>query len=138
MEEKEKKPKKQKKYVELICGLTALVIIISAISYDEDSKKDFTTYKGARNLSDYDEFLEEQGIDYKNCTVESNDELIIINEKVYGTHIASKTSTIDEIAEIYQMDRNEFKRINSYNEYHFFKEGEKAKIYFYETSKREY
>lgn len=118
-------------YKKMLALLTSMTLA-STVSCDNKTKETFNTYKGERNLEDYKDFLEQNNINYKECYAEANESIITIYVKTYGTHIVTETNpkTINEIIELYDMDKIDFLNLNHMQEREL-KIGEEFKIYFY-------
>lgn len=116
----------------LLAFATSLTLMSTATACSNEKNTEFETNQGTRNLIDYDEFLSKQGIEYKNCNVEIQDNNIYIFEKVNGTHkVKSSDEKLDIIAETYKMTTQELLDLNYLKEDHKLKEGEILKIYYY-------
>lgn len=117
-------------YKRILAMLTTMALLPSTSCSNNNPK--FQTYKGERNLEDYKDFLEQNDIDYKECYAEANENIITIYEKTYGTHTVTETNanTIDEIINLYGMEKIEFLNLN-YMQERELKLGEELKIYFY-------
>lgn len=125
----------KKELLSLVSSLT-LMLTQSACSISQSPDTEFETYHGTRNLVDYKDFLEEQGIDYSDCYVESNDNEIFIFEKRQGYHIVTESNeTFDSIAELYSMDKKELLNINFISDEQSktmqLEKGKRLKIYYY-------
>lgn len=134
-EEKSKKKlnigniKKLAKEIILIAGLSS-VIIYSAKSFSKQSVK-FNTYKGERDLSDYDDFLKDYDINYKESHAEAHGDNVTIYVKQPGEHIVTfeNPNTIPDIAKLYKMNIEELTYMNHLKKNQALKVGQKLKIY---------
>ena len=129
----EKKLKLKKQYKEALALLTGIGIVTFTTKMFINMPNEFETYKGKRNLKDYEDFLEEYDIDYRNSRVEAEGEQIKIFEKQKGTHIVTLTNpnTIDDIVKLYNMDKREFLELNNLKDNEALKIETKLKIYWY-------
>ena len=98
-----------------------------------NQKNEFETYKGKRDLRDYQEFLDENDIDYRNSYAEAEENIVRIYEKQKGKHIITEESpnTIDEIVDMYKMDKKDFLKMNNLQDSQTLKIGMELKIYWY-------
>ena len=131
-EEKEKKLKLRKGlYKDVLAFLTAIGITTFAVKTFSKQTREFETYKGTRDLADYEDFLEEHNIDYRNSYAEAQGDKVIIYVKTKGEHLITETNenTIDEIVNLYGMDKQEFLLINNLKENEPLKIWQKLKVY---------
>lgn len=119
--EKEKKKK-------LLAQLMSFMMMISLESCSSQETYSFETQKGERNLKDYEDYLDNQGINYKNCKIEVINNIIILKETKYIKYTVSKNETINEIVNKYEMDKKEFLKINNLSENEQLKKGQNIKI----------
>jgi len=121
--------------------LLALIAAIGVVSYTAKSfskqKNEFDTYKGTRDLYDYEDFLEEQGIDYRQSYAEAKDDTITVYVKTPGEHIVGtlNPNTIDDIAAFYGMKKEDLLLMNNLKEDQPLELGTKLKIYWYKDYK---
>lgn len=119
--EKEKKKK-------LLAQLMSFMMMISLESCSSQETYSFETQKGERNLKDYEDYLDNQGINYKNCKIEVINNIIILKETKHIKYTVSKNETINEIVNKYEMDKKEFLKINNLSENEQLKKGQNIKI----------
>lgn len=114
----------------LTSGLCLVTYTVKKFSYQ---KIEFTTDKGKRELADYEDFLEHHDINYRNAYAESKGDIVTIYVKTNGEHIVGfdNPNTIDDIANFYKMDKEEFLRINHLKENQSLELGQKLEIYWY-------
>lgn len=121
-----------------ILALIAGVGIITAVTKSfSNEKNEFETYKGKRDLKDYEDFLEENGIDYKKSHAEADGENVIIYVKTPGEHIVTFTNpnTIDDIVDLYKMEKQDLLEMNDLKDNQPLEIGQKLKIYWYKEYK---
>lgn len=120
-------------YKDMLALLTGAGIIVFTTKMFANQPNEFETYKGKRDLKDYEDFLEDHGIDYRNSYVKTEGDLVRIFVKTTGEHIVTLTNpnTIDEIVELYKMKKEDFITINNLKEDQPLKTGKKLKIYWY-------
>ena len=135
---KETKPKKKlklkkeilKELAILTAGVSLVVYTTKKFSYQ---KIEFTTDKGKRELADYEDFLEEHDINYRESFAESEGDIVTIYVKTKGEHIVGfdNPNTIQDIVSFYKMDKEDFLRINHLKDKQPLEIGQKLEIYWY-------
>jgi len=136
-EEKSKKKLNKKNIKKLVKELMLIASLSSVIVYSVKtfSKQSimFNTYKGKRDLSDYDEFLRNHDIDYREAYAEAHGDNIKIYVKIQGEHIVAltKPNTIEDIAKLYGMKKEDLMYMNGLKENQALEIGQKLKIYWY-------
>lgn len=137
--EKEKKISFKKfKYKKELLALAAGIGIVTYVTKSfANQKNEFETYKGTRDLKDYEDFLEEHDIDYRNSYVETDGDIITIYVKTPGEHIVTLTNpnTINSIVELYEMKKEDLLEMNKLKDNQPLKVGQKLKIYWYKEYK---
>lgn len=123
--------KKLAKEIMLIASLSS-VIVYSVKTFSKQSIK-FNTYKGERDLADYDEFLKKYDIDYRESYAEAHGDNIKIYVKTPGEHIVTLTNpnTIEDIIKLYGMKKEDLIYMNGLKENQALEIGQKLKIYWY-------
>ena len=119
-----------KKFLNLIALVGTATILVQGFG---DKKYEFKTYKGKRNLKDYEDFLKGKNIDYRNSYVEAEGNMVRIFEKEKGKHLITENNpnSINEIVEMYKMNKEEFLKINNLHDNQPLKIGMELKIYWY-------
>lgn len=119
-----------KKFLNLIALVGTATILVQGFG---DKKYEFKTYKGKRNLKDYEDFLKGKNIDYRNSYVEAEGNIVRIFEKEKGKHLITENNpnSINEIVEMYKMNKEEFLKINNLHDNQPLKIGMELKIYWY-------
>ena len=109
-----------------------VVITYSIKTFSKQSIK-FNTYKGPRDLSDYEDFLEEHDINYRESKAEAHGENVTILVKIQGEHIVTFTNpnTIEDIIKLYGMTKEDLIYMNHLKENEALKIGQKLKIYWF-------
>ncbi len=125
--------KKKQLYKDLLALATGAGIIALTAKSFGNQKNEFQTYKGKRDLRDYKKILQENNIDYINSYAIAEGDIVKIYVKTNGTHIVTRlnANTIDKITELYEMDKEDFLRMNNLKENETLKTGTKLKIYWY-------
>lgn len=136
-EEKTSKKKKIGIYKELLALVAAIGVVSYAAKTFSRQKNEFDTYKGTRDLYDYEDFLEEHNIDYREAYAEAKDDTVTIYVKTSGEHIVGVTNpnTIDDIVALYGMKKEDFLIMNNLKENQPLEVGQKLKIYWYNDYK---
>lgn len=112
--------------------LTSLTLITQATSCTS-SQTEFDTIRGKRDLADYSDFLIENGINYRKCTVYSEGELVYIKEKKYEKYIVTEDTTIDDILSQYCIDDFELTVFNGIKEYGKYEHERSVNVYKIDT-----
>ena len=71
-------------YKEALGIITAVGIVTFISKGIANQKNEFDTYKGKRDLKDYEDFLEEHDIDYRNTYAKAEGDLVKIFVKTPG------------------------------------------------------
>ena len=124
---------KKEIYKNILAIALGTTIIVSVTKTLGNQKNEFETYKGKRDLKDYADFLEDHNIDYRNSYAEANEDIVKIYVKTKGEHIVTLTNpnTIDDIVELYKMDKKDLIQMNNLKDNQTLKVGQKLKIYWY-------
>lgn len=125
--------KKKAIYKEALGIITAVGIVTFISKGIANQKNEFDTYKGKRDLKDYEDFLEEHDIDYRNTYAKAEGDLVKIFVKTPGEHIVTLTNpnTIDDIVELYGMNKEDLLMLNNLKDNQPLELGTKLKIYRY-------
>lgn len=125
--------KKKAIYKEALGIITAVGIVTFISKGIANQKNEFDTYKGKRDLKDYEDFLEEHDIDYRNTYAKAEGDLVKIFVKTPGEHIVTLTNpnTIDDIVELYGMNKEDLLMLNNLKDNQPLELGTKLKIYWY-------
>lgn len=120
---------------QLIAIMTSLTMMssVSCVEIKEDKDENtFQTRYGMKNLSEYEDFLNENGIDIKNAKAHADEDDVTISEKNYSNYIVQENNpnTIEGIIDFYNMDKNEFLELNNLEETEELKIGQKLTIYY--------
>ena len=119
-------------YKRLLTLSTTLTLMMSAEACNiKEEDTTFDTIEGTRNLEDYKDFLQEKGINYRDCHAEAQDNKVFIFEKVDSTYIVRDIDTFQSILELYPMTKKELLDLNFKNEDYQLVPGEKLKTYYY-------
>lgn len=120
-------------YKEALGIITAVGIVTFISKGIANQKNEFDTYKGKRDLKDYEDFLEEHDIDYRNTYAKAEGDLVKIFVKTPGEHIVTLTNpnTIDDIVALYGMDKEDLLMLNNLKDNQPLELGTKLKIYWY-------
>ena len=139
--EEEKKHKKLKLRKGLYKDLLAIIASAGVMAYTikvfSKGKYEFETYKGTRDLYDYEDFLEENDIDCREAYAEAEGDTVYIYVKTPGEHIVTLTNpnTIDDIVKLYNMKKKDLLTMNNLKENEPLELGQKLKIYWYQDYK---
>ena len=120
-------------YKDILALAVGTTIIVSITKSFANQKNEFDTYKGKRDLKDYEDFLEDYDIDYRNSYAEAKGDIVKIYVKTKGEHIVTLTNpnTVDDIVDLYKMNKEDLLMMNNINENQPLKLGRKLKIYWY-------
>ena len=120
-------------YKDILAFAVGTTIIVSITKSFANQKNEFDTYKGKRDLRDYEDFLEDYDIDYRNSYAEAQGDIVKIYVKTKGEHIVTLTNpnTVDDIVDLYKMNKEDLLMMNNINENQPLKLGRKLKIYWY-------
>ena len=94
--------------------LTSLTLVATSSCTEGNTNFDFDTDYGKRNLMDYSEFLQSNGINYRLCTAESEGNIVYVCEKQYSDYIVNADTTLVEIINNgYCIDDDQIKKFES-------------------------